>query len=88
MTINIEDFINPISVESIDLEIIGAFNVEQVEKLWNSLQIKRLKSDTPLKESDNLVKNKCIEVLEKLYRKPWDETSKLNRASNYMIFMD
>lgn len=68
MTVDIEDSINPIV--SVDLE---GYNVEQVEKLWNSLQIKGMKSQ---EESDKLIKNKCIEVLEKLYRKPWDETSK------------
>ena len=56
--VNIDDFIN----SKANLEAIESFNVEQVEKLWNSLQIKGLNSQV---ESDKLVKNKCIEVLEK-----------------------
>ena len=70
MTVNIDNFIN--SASSVDLETIGSFNVEQIEKLWNSLQIKGMKFQ---EERDKAIKNKCIEVLEKLYRKPWDETS-------------
>lgn len=86
MTINIEDFINPISSKSVNLEVIASFNVDQVEKLWNSLQIKGLKSQE--ESSDRLIKNKCLEVLEKLYRKPWDETSNIvHLISVFIIFL-
>lgn len=71
MTVNIEDFIN--SNSPADLDVIQTFNIEQVEKLWNSIQIRGI--TFRVNERDNLIKNKCIEVLEKLYRKPWDEQS-------------
>ena len=73
MTVEIQDFVNSNTSKSTDLEAIGSFSVEQVEKLWNSLKIKGLNCQ---EERDKATKNKCIEVLEKLYRKPWDETSK------------
>lgn len=68
MTVDIQDYTN-----QVDLNAIGSFNIEQIEKLWNSLKIKGLRL---LEEKDQAIKNKCIEMLEKLYRKPWDESSK------------
>lgn len=70
MTIEITDFIED---KSINLELIGSFNVNKIEKLWNLLQIRGGK---PENERDFAIRLKCIEVLEKLYRKPWDENSK------------
>lgn len=68
MTVDIQDYTN-----QVDLNAVGSFNIEQIEKLWNSLKIKGLRL---LEEKDQAIKNKCIEMLEKLYRKPWDESSK------------
>ena len=68
MTVDIQDYAN-----QADLNAIGNFNIEQIEKLWNSLKIKGLRSQ---EEKDQGIKNKCIEMLEKLYRKPWGESSK------------
>ena len=68
MTVDNQDYTN-----QVDLNAIGSFNIEQIKKLWNSLKIKGLRSQ---EEKDQAIKNKCIEMLENLYRKPWDESSK------------
>ena len=70
MTIEITDFIED---KSVDLELIASFSISKIEKLWNLLQIRGVK---PESERDIALRLKCIEVLEKLYRKPWDENSK------------
>lgn len=71
MTVEITDFVED---KNVDLELIGSFGINKVEKLWNLLQIRGIK---PENERDTAIRLKCIEVLEKLYRKPWDETSNI-----------
>ena len=67
-----------------NLDSIKQLGIEQVEKLWNVLQIKGLNG---LSENEKAIKRKCIEVLEVLYRKPWDETSKqLKQNINVLMF--
>lgn len=65
-----------------DSDSIKHLGIEQVEKLWNTLQVKGING---LNETEKAIKRKCIEVLEVLYRKPWDETSKQHRISRLFI---
>lgn len=68
MTLSVSDVL-----KTGDLDLIKKLGIEQVEKLWNTLQVKGING---LNETEKAIKKKCIEVLEVLYRKPWDETSK------------
>lgn len=68
MTISVSDVLR-----TGNLDLIKHLEIEQVEKLWNTLQIK---GTNGFSENEKAAKRKCIEVLEVLYRKPWDETSK------------
>lgn len=68
MTVSVSDVLR-----TGNLDLIKHLGIEQVEKLWNTLQIKGING---LSENEKAAKRKCIEVLEVLYRKPWDETSK------------
>jgi hypothetical protein len=70
MTISVSDVLKTGNLDS-----IKNLGIEQVEKLWNTLQIKGMNGSN---ETERDMKMKCIEVLEVLYRKPWDETSKQN----------
>lgn len=68
MTVNITDII-----KSGNTELIKTLGIEQVEKLWNTLQIKGINGSN---EKGRALQRNCVEVLECLYRKPWDENSK------------
>ena len=71
MTINISEILD--TNNNVDFDSLKSFGIEEIENLWNSIQVKRINGCT---ERDKIVKSKCIQVLETLYRKPWDETSK------------
>lgn len=71
MTLSIAEFLD--SDNNLNLESLKSLGIDQVERLWNSLQVKGFNG---LTERDKIVKKKCIDVLESRYRKPWDETSK------------
>lgn len=75
MTVNISEIIS-----SGNTDTIKTLGVEQVEKLWNTLQIKGINGTS---ENEREMQRKCVEVLECLYRKPWDENSKQKRDSIY-----
>lgn len=58
-----------------EYEEVERMSIEEVEKLWNTTNIRSMtKSEGAIE-----MKNKCIQALEKGYRKPWDETSKYTR---------
>ena len=71
MTLNICDFIERSNVISLDR--LKELPIEQIEKLWNTLQFKSING---LTNYEVALREKCVEVLENLYRKPWDENSK------------
>lgn len=68
MTLSIIDFLD----SSKDLNLLKTLGVDEVEKIWNALQIKSLNGTN---DREIAVKIKCLEVLETGYRKPWDEAS-------------
>lgn len=71
MTLNICDFIEKSSF--VGLDRLKELPIEQIEKLWNTLQVKSING---LTNHEKELREKCVEVLENLYRKPWDENSK------------
>lgn len=81
MTVNLADFFD--SNKNVDLDQIKSLGIEQVESLWNSLQVKGFNG---LTERDKIVKIKCIEVLESGYRRPWDEPSIHTYERHYYFF--
>lgn len=68
MTVSVSDVL-----KTGNLDLIKHLGIEQVEKLWNTLQVKGING---LSGEEKRIQQKCVEVLEALYRKPWDETSK------------